>query len=302
MLQAEELSVSFRGGVRRRPIHALQGLTLRIGEGEFFALLGQNGAGKSTAMYAFLGLLRPTSGRVRLFGETPRPGAPTFARIGYLPEEPQYHGYLTVGEALDYYAALHTDPLGPKERLELLERLDLAEARDLRVAKCSKGMKQKLGIAQCLVNRPTLLFLDEPMRGLDPLAVKTFREMLVEIHRQGATVIVNSHIMAEVELVATRAAILGHGRLIADDTIENLTRLAEDVYEVVFEGPDGGPLCLAGAAREGIVTRGTVLAPALPEFLAFAAGPGITLVSLHRKRATLEESFEAIVKGSDGHV
>lgn len=301
MLETENLSIRF-GGRLRRPIHALRDVTLRIGEGEFFALLGQNGAGKSTAMYAFLGLLKPTSGSVRLFGEAPRPGAPALARIGYLPEEPQYHGYLTVREALDYYASLHLAPLGPKEREELLERLDLADARDQRVSKCSKGMKQKLGIAQCLVNRPTLLFLDEPMRGLDPLAVKTFREMLVEMHRHGATVIINSHIMAEVEMVATRAAILDHGRLIADDKIENLTRLAEEVYEVVFEGPDGGPPCLGGAKREGSAMRGTVPAQALPEFLAFAGSPGVSLVSLHRKRATLEESFEAIVKGTGDHV
>ena len=106
MLVAENLTVRFRRGLFRRKLAALDGMSLRLEAGDFLALVGPNGAGKSTAMNCFLGLLRPTSGSVRLFGEVPRPGARLFARVGFLPEEPQYHGYLTIGEALDYYAAL----------------------------------------------------------------------------------------------------------------------------------------------------------------------------------------------------
>src|SRR5262249_53261941 len=156
-------------------------------------------------------------------GETPRPGAPVFARIGYLPEEPVYHLYLTVGEALDYYSALHGIKLGPARRKELLERFEIAEFEGLRLAKCSKGMKQKLGIAQCLVNDPEILFLAEPMRGLDPVAVRTFRDLLKKLHAKGATIVMSSHIMAEVQQVATRAAILDRGRLVADERVDALT-------------------------------------------------------------------------------
>jgi ABC-type multidrug transport system ATPase subunit len=173
-------------------------------------------------MACFLGLLRPTSGTVLLDGAVPRPGDPVFARVGYLPEEPVYHLYLTVGEALDYYAALQRIKLTPARRKELLERFGIAEFERLRLSKCSKGMKQKLGIAQCLVNDPEILFLDEPMRGLDPVAVKTFRDLLKDMHAKGATIVMSSHIMAEVEQVATRAAVLDRGRLVALERVDAL--------------------------------------------------------------------------------
>ena len=296
MLVAENLAVHFRKGISRQKINALDGLSLRIQEGEFFALLGQNGAGKSTAMYCFLGLLRPTSGSVRVFGETPRPGSEIFSRISYLPEDPHYHLYLTVGEALDYYAALYRSSLTEAERRALLDRFGLLEFRDLKLAKCSKGMKQKLGIAQCLLIRPKLMFLDEPMRGLDPLAVRTFRDILVSLHREGTTIVMNSHIMAEIEMVATRAAILDRGRLVAEDRVENLTRLAEEVYGVEFEGNGSLPECVSVSKTTGTTVQGTVAAADLYPFLDFARSNGLKVLSCSLKKATLEESFLSILE------
>lgn len=300
MLEAENLSVHFHKGISRQKLKALNGLGLRIREGEFFALLGQNGAGKSTAMYCFLGLLRPTSGSVRVFGETPRPGSEIFSRISYLPEDPHYHLYLTVGEALDYYAALYRSALTGSERSALLERFGLLEFRNLKLAKCSKGMKQKLGIAQCLLIRPKLMFLDEPMRGLDPLAVRTFREILVDLHREGTTIVMNSHIMAEIEMVATRAAILDRGRLVADDRVENLTRLAEDVYVVAFENSGTVPDCVSVSKRADGTVEGTVPAAELYAFLDFTRSNGLKVLSCSLKKATLEESFFSILEAQRG--
>ncbi len=296
MLAAENLSVHFRRGFRRSALKALDGLTLEVKEGEFFALLGQNGAGKSTAMYCFLGLLRPTSGSVRLLGQPPRRGAPLFARVSYLPEDPHYHLYLSVSEALDYYAALYGGGATGSERSALLERLGLAEYRDLRLSKCSKGMKQKLGIAQCLLVKPALMLLDEPMRGLDPIGVKTFREILVELHRTGTTIVMNSHIMSEIELVATRAAILDHGKLIAEDRLENLTRLPEEVYDVEFRTSGSAPSCVAVERRDGDSVLGRVSAGDLGGFLEFARSPDVRLFRCSLKRATLEESFFSILQ------
>jgi ABC-type multidrug transport system ATPase subunit len=230
MIETTNLTVTYRRAFRRAPFTAIDRLNLQIPEGEFFALLGENGAGKSTLMYCMLGLLRPTSGDVRVMGSTPKPGAAMFADIGYLPEEPHYHAYLTVGEAVSYYSALSGRPVA-KERIDtLLERLGLQEHRNLLISRCSKGMKQKVGIAQCVLHTPRLLFLDEPMRGLDPSAVHLFRDLLLELNRGGSTIVMNSHLLSEVELVASRVAIIAKGRLLANDSVAAL-RAQHDTLE-----------------------------------------------------------------------
>jgi len=222
IVEIDRLTVRFGRRWRRTGVIAVDDLTLSIREGEFFALLGPNGAGKTTTLHAVLGLVRPTSGHVRLLGATPRPGCPTFAAIAFLPEEPQYHNYLTVEETVTYYLRLYRAVPDRRRIVDVLERLGLDDARDRRVSSCSKGMKQKVGIAQCLLHSPKLLLLDEPMRGLDPVAVKEFRDVLVELNRSGVTIVMNSHMLAEVQLVASRAAVLANGRLVAvDETPQN---------------------------------------------------------------------------------
>jgi ABC-2 type transport system ATP-binding protein len=215
MVEIEDLTVVFSRGLGRTPYTALDHVTLTIGEGEFCALLGPNGAGKSTTIYCALGLLRPASGRVRVFGDTLRPGCAALRDVAYLPEEPHYHDYLTVEEAVAYYVGLYGTSPSTRAIAEVLERLGLAKARSIRIASCSKGMKQKVGIAQCLLHQPRLLLLDEPMRGLDPIAVKEFREVLLDLNRRGVTVVMSSHMLSEVELMASRAAVLSAGRLVA---------------------------------------------------------------------------------------
>jgi ABC-2 type transport system ATP-binding protein len=295
IVEAEALVVKFRRGLLRRRFAALDGLDLQVREGDFFALLGPNGAGKSTAMHCMLGVLRPTAGRVRVLERTPEPGSSLFAEIGYLPEDPRYHDYLSVEEAVLYYASLSGVRFPAARVASVLERLGLAEHRRLAIRRCSKGMKQKVGIAQCLVHEPRLLFLDEPMRGLDPMTVRLFRDILIELNRTGATIVMNSHLLGEVEMVANRVAIIDRGRLIVQDDVARLVQRGSDCYAVEVDGEAETPPQLADAVRSNGHVRGTLPADALYPFMDYARAHGLRVVSCALKTATLEERFMAIL-------
>jgi ABC-2 type transport system ATP-binding protein len=296
MIEAQDLTVRFKRGAGRQPLTALDGMGLAIGEGDFFALLGQNGAGKSTAMNCFLGLRRPTSGHVRVLGRTPVLGSDFYGEIGFLPEEPHYHDYLTVDEAVHYYGALTRKPSWKSQADGLMDRLGIAEFRSLRIAKCSKGMKQKVGIVQCLLGEPRVLFLDEPMRGLDPLAVREFREILLERNRQGVTIVMNSHILSEVELVATRAAILDHGRVVAQGPLSELIAADEDAYVVSVAPSAGFPDYFAATGGSAEAVEGTVPASRFYDFLEFTRAHGLRVFSCAVRKGTLEDAFLRILK------
>jgi ABC-2 type transport system ATP-binding protein len=298
MIVAEDIHVHFRRGLLGDPIRALDGLSLEVHEGDCFALVGQNGAGKSTAMYCFLGLIRPKSGRVRLMGAPPEPGSGAFARVGYLPEEPHYDLYLTVKEAVRYYASLYRVPVAEKSIYDVLERLDLAQFANLPLQKCSKGMKQKVGIAQCLIGEARLLFLDEPTRGLDPIVVVAFREILRDLNRRGVTIVINTHILSEVEMLANRVAIIHRGRAIAQDSLENLVRADRDWYEVAFETAGGFPPFIERPERRGGSVCGAIPASVLGDFMQFVQSSGVRLIECSLRRATLEEAFMRILKGA----
>ena len=302
MIRAEDIRVTFKRGLSRRPIHALQGLTLGVREGDFFALIGQNGAGKSTAMYCFLGLLKPTSGRVEVMGQIPDLGRPVYSDVAYLPEEPHYHLYLTVEEAVRYYASLYGRRVSKKAIEDSLERLGLAQFKNLRLSKCSKGMKQKVGIAQCLIHETRLLFLDEPTRGLDPIAVREFRETLRDIHHRGATVVMNSHVLSEIEMLANRVAIIDAGRVVAQDDLSNLLTGDRESYIVTFEPNGSLPEYLFAAERQGTVMKGVIPKERLYDFMEFARTHALGLHECSLKKTSLEEKFFNIVKGGHGPV
>jgi ABC-2 type transport system ATP-binding protein len=281
----------------RRPFTALDGVNLEVREGDFFALLGQNGAGKSTAMHCFLGLLRPSSGRVDVLGCRPEPGAPFFAHVGYLPEEPRYHEYLSVEEAVTYYARLSGIRLPQPRVSALLEQFGLAEHRALRIRRCSKGMKQKVGIIQSIIHEPRLLFLDEPMRGLDPITVHLFRDMLVDMHRKGTTIVMNSHLLAEVELVATRVAIIERGRVVAQDEVSTLLRGDRSRYAIEVESAGAPPPHLENVKQVDGRLTGMLPADDLYAFMDHARVNNLRIVSCALEKQTLEESFVSIVRG-----
>jgi ABC-type multidrug transport system ATPase subunit len=302
VIVAEDVHVHFRRGLLRRHVRALNGLSLEVRDGDFFALVGQNGAGKSTAMYCFLGLLKPTSGKVAVMGKTPDLGSPLYETVAYLPEEPHYHLYLTVEEATRYYASLYGKRVPAKTINEILERLGLAQFKTLPLAKCSKGMKQKVGIAQCLIHETRLLFLDEPTRGLDPLAVRDFRETLREIHQRGATIVMNSHVLSEIEMLANRVAIIERGKVIAQDELRNLLTLNRQLYSVTFEGDGAIPDYLTSVERLGNVVKGNIPAERLYNFMDYTRNFGLHVHECSLKKISLEDSFFKIVRGGGSPV
>src|SRR5262249_16038218 len=302
IVEARALAVRFRRGLFRRRFAALAGLDLDVHDGDFFALLGPNGAGKTTAMHCLLGLLRPTSGEVRVMGERPEPGAALFARVAYLPEEPRYPEYLTVHEAVMYYARLSRVAEPARRVAGILDRLELGEHRKLAIRRCSKGMKQKVGIAQCLAHEPRLVFLDEPMRGLDPMTVHAFREALRDMNRDGATVVMNSHLLSAVELVANRVAVIDKGRLLVQDEVAHLVRGDSGEYAVEITGPaETPPASLRGATRTGANVRGTVAREGLYDFMEDARAKQFEIVSCELSRARLEDRVLAILQEGRAH-
>ncbi len=296
IVSADKVCVGFRKGLFRGTIRALDSFSLGVQEGDIFALLGPNGAGKSTAMYCFLGLIRPDQGTVSLFGRRPEPGTDLFREIAYLPEEPHYHQYLTVEEAVRYYARL----LGIDSGLTVtraIDRVGLGEFRNLRVSKCSKGMKQKVGIAQCLINNPRLVFLDEPTRGLDPIAVKEFRDVLIELNKKGATIVLNSHVLSEIEAICNRAAIMNKGAVVAQDEMARLRGTKLETYHIECAPFDPLPEYLTVLVRTPTSIKGEIPAERLDDFMQLMTLPGRKLIECTLKRATLEDSFFSILKG-----
>lgn len=297
MIVAENLHMHFRRGVLRKQVKALNGFSLDVREGDFFALVGQNGAGKSTAMYCLLGLLKPTSGKVAVMGQTPELGSRLYRSVAYLPEEPHYHLYLTVEEATRYYASLYGRRIPTKAISDTLEKLGLAQFKDLRLSKCSKGMKQKVGIAQCMLQEARLLFLDEPTRGLDPLVVREFREALREVHQRGATIVMNSHVLSEIEMLANRVAIIDRGRVVVQDELHHLLTLDKELYTVTVEANGSMPDYVTSVERVGNLAKGTIPKERFYDFMEFSRNAGLQLQECSLKKISLEDSFFRIIKG-----
>ncbi len=222
-------------------VSALDGLSLQVPEGEVLGLLGHNGAGKSTTIKLILGVIAPSAGRIRVLGQCPHAKASRSLRMqwGYLPESVRFYEQLTGREVLEYFAALKR--VGISEVTDLLERVGLSSAAKRRVKTYSKGMRQRLGLAQALLGRPRLLLLDEPTVGLDPIAVRDFFLTLEELRRQGTTVLLSSHVLPGIEQHIERVAILRNGSLQALGTLDELRRQARLPLKIRVSGdwPEG---------------------------------------------------------------
>jgi ABC-2 type transport system ATP-binding protein len=209
MLEISDLHKTVVVGFRRRKVRILNGVDLIVREGDVFGLLGPNGAGKTTTLKVALGLMRPTSGSTRL-------GVAGLHELGYLPENPYFYDYLTGAEFLRLCDRLHgLDGDGRTGRvLSILDDVGLSDAGRLQLRKYSKGMLQRVGIAQALINDPRLVLLDEPMTGLDPIGRVEVKEIIERLHRRGKTILFNSHILADVAELCTRIAIMRGGTVI----------------------------------------------------------------------------------------
>jgi ABC-2 type transport system ATP-binding protein len=233
------LTKVFRDFWRRPKVRAVDALDLQVRRGEVLGLLGPNGSGKSTTIKVLLGLLHPTSGTVRVLGQSPR-DVSAKRQIGYLPEESYLYSYLTPRETLDFYGSLFgLDGATRRARAaELLAMAGLNSAADRPVGEFSKGMARRLGLAQALINDPALVLLDEPTAGLDPIACRQVKDLVRELAQRGKTVLMSSHLLADVEDVCDRVAIMYNGRLRA---IGRLSELLEQKDRLRLTVPDLGP-------------------------------------------------------------
>jgi ABC-2 type transport system ATP-binding protein len=260
-------------------VRALVGVDVEVAEGELVGLLGPNGAGKSTLVKSACGLVRPSSGTVRVCGAAA--GSPPARRaLGYLAELFRFPGWTSADELLSLHQRLSGSTGGAAERAELLELVGLADAAQRRVETMSKGMQQRLGIAQALVGAPRLLLLDEPTSALDPAGRRIVRELLEELRRRNVAVLLNTHLLSEVERVCDRVAIIDGGELLAEGSPEELASASG--VEVETE---------AGLQRFESATRDDV--PAIVERLV-AAGERIYAVRV--VRSTLEDAYLAVVE------
>ena len=279
------------------PNRALGGVSLEVSQGEVFGLLGQNGAGKTTLVKVLLGMLAPTAGEASLLGR-PVGGVAARRSVGYLPEDHRLPEYHTGPSLLDLYGGLQGMPRRERRlrAAELLDLLGLAGRERLRIRGYSKGMKQRLGLAQALLHRPRVLFLDEPTDGVDPVGRKQIRDLLLAERDRGVTIFINSHLLGEVEQLCDRVAILRRGAVIRAGRVADLAG-AKPSWIVAFDRPppsDWRPAgCRIEPAAEGRlrVMLDAADADGPDGLLAAAAAAGLRLRHLERERDSLEDLY-----------
>jgi ABC-2 type transport system ATP-binding protein len=307
-IATEGLTKDYRVGFwRPRPYRALDRLTLAVEPGEVFGFLGPNGAGKTTTLKLLMQLVFPTSGTATILGRPP--GDPSMKRrIGFLPENPSFYDHLTAEELLAYFAALFGYRGAERRRrvARLLDLVGLGAERRLPLRKFSKGMVQRVGLAQALLNDPEVIFLDEPMSGLDPLGRRDVRALILSLRDEGRTVFFSSHILADAEALCSRVAVLARGRLMTSGRLSDLLALGAGGWEVIVEGlpPEVGDRIGAMArarvriseGRDGFeFPRERPPEQVLPDIIA----AGGRLVSVNPVRETLEDYFVKHVSSAD---
>jgi ABC-2 type transport system ATP-binding protein len=296
VLRADRLSKTFRSGFVRRRVEAVREVSFDVRRGEVFGFLGPNGAGKTTTLKMLMGLIFPSGGRAEVLG-LPVPALAAKRRLGYLPETPYFYDYLTPEEFLDLVGAL-SDVARAERRARaarLLERVGLGHARGRPLRKFSKGMLQRVGIAQALMGDPELVVLDEPMTGLDPLGRKEIRDLILELKKEGRTVFYSTHILPDVEMTCDRVAMVFGGRTSSVGPLGELLSARLLSTEVVLRPGSAGlpPLPEAASARE--TPEGALIElrqeEQLGSFLKLAIERGAQVVSVSPRRESLEDYF-----------
>lgn len=284
-------------------VQALKGVSLSVEKGEIYGLLGRNGAGKTTMVKILLGIVRPTSGTANLLSH-PAGSPEARKRVGFLPEDHRFPDYHTGRSVLDFYGALYE--LSGSERRkripEVLELVQLTDAADRKIRTYSKGMKQRVGLAQAMLHQPDVFFLDEPTDGVDPVGRREIRDVLVKLKNEGKTIFVNSHILSEVELITSRVGILELGSMVKTGTVADLTK-TDNVFELKIEG-DASPCVpeiskIAKAVRpipgglEVLLPDGKKIDPVIQILMK----QGLGIRGVNEKRHTLEDVFIETVTG-----
>jgi len=300
VLEVRNLHKTFTTGFIPQKKKILKGITFKVEEGEIFGYLGPNGAGKTTTLKCILGIIFPNKGEIRLFG-LPHTSLQAKAKIGFLPENPYFYEYLTAAEFLRFYAQLFGLPRDKREKKidQLLQLVGLEKAAATQLRKFSRGMLQRIGLAQALINDPSLVFLDEPLGGLDPLGRKEMRDIILRLREEGKTVFLCSHILQDIEMVCDRVAIIVDGKILNQGKLQNLVSEKILFYEVVVSGvpassftplgeclaEDGGRLILKITAEENI-----------KKVIKIVLEREGRLHSLTPRTATLEDLFVDLVK------
>jgi ABC-2 type transport system ATP-binding protein len=292
MIEVEGLRKTYRIGFWRKPVQALRGVSFRVDEGDLYGFIGPNGAGKSTAIKILLGLLMPGEGRAMLMGK-PAGTPESRAQVGFLPEHPYFYDYLTGWEFLSFYGRISgLSGSGLRRRIEeVMELAGVGEAwTGRRLRTYSKGMLQRMGLAQALLGKPRLVILDEPMSGLDPLGRRHVRNLLKRLHAEGVTVFYSSHVLSDVEALCTRLAMVVSGEIRRQGTVQEVMAGEEESYQVSLAAdlePGDPPREIAevlGARLVRCRKSGDKDA-----FLRWAVGRGLGVEEVRRTRHSLED-------------
>ncbi len=289
-------------------LEALKGVSLRVEKGQIYGLLGQNGAGKTTLIKILLGIVQKTDGDASLLGAAA--GTPAVRRkVGYLPEDHAFPHYHTGYSLMDFYGSLYGVPAADRAKKipETLEIVGIAGRMHSKIKTYSKGMKQRLGIAQALMHDPDLIILDEPTDGVDPMGRKEIRDLMAELKAKGHTIFLNSHLLGEVELVCDRVAILQRGELVREGTIAELTQ-TKGQYRIRLA--DGQAFPLDAVAKMGFAARPLPDNPAVTEVtltdgqtidpvVKAIVDRGLSLRDLQERKQSLEDVFMKTVEGAE---
>ena len=305
-IETERLTKDYYLGFwRPRPYRALDALTMQVEEGEVFGFLGPNGAGKSTTLKLLMGLIFPTSGTARILGK-PVGDLDMRRRIGFLPENPSFYDYLTAEELLEYFAGL-SGLHGEERRRRVSASLDevgIGGERRMKLRSFSKGMIQRVGVAQALVAEPRVVFLDEPMSGLDPLGRRHLRQLMLRLRDRGCTVFFSSHILADAEALCSQVGIVVQGRLMTMGRLADMVAFELRGWEMVVANlPDAtrerlsGRVSMTPLSQQGYTLE---LPPNEPpdRLIQTLAADGVEIVSLNPIRSTLEDYFVSMVNAA----
>jgi ABC-2 type transport system ATP-binding protein len=302
IIHAEGISKVYNPRSKKGAVTALTDFSLEVHPGEIFGLLGPNGAGKTTFIKVLLEIVFPTAGKARLLGH-PVGNPETKARVGYLPENHRYPDFLTGAQVLRYFGKLGglSGAMLEKRVSDRLALVDMQDWHRTKIRKYSKGMMQRLGLAQALINDPQLVILDEPTDGVDPMGRKEIRDLLVRLRDEGKTVFLNSHLLSEVEMICDRVAILNKGKLIRSGTVRELT-MQENVYRVGVQGDVPEALFTQWeATRIRVEREGPALMLGLEDLAALNAvidqlrAEGVVITDISQKRQSLEDMFIDVI-------